>query len=196
MPSKKPSQDRADRIIERTWAEAQQTQMVKPTRTDSTILSVRMPRSTLQLLTQKAREQGKGPATLARELIEQGMALSSADEIGLAVRVLERLMAGTRAVDTTLAGRHREDFFTLRSYCSAVNDFRYHQVLDPFVAGTARQMSIGITMPFSSAIANVHRTHFTLSRVHPVGKQRRTMLWEHVSNASDTQPTARYLSDD
>jgi predicted DNA-binding protein len=47
---------------------------VERRRTESVVLSVRLPRHVFRELILAARREGKGPATLARELIEEGLA--------------------------------------------------------------------------------------------------------------------------
>jgi hypothetical protein len=60
--------------------------------TSSSVLSVRMPRSLLKELSTAARRIGKGPATLARELIEQGLALDHPASNEVLGRVLGRVI--------------------------------------------------------------------------------------------------------
>jgi predicted DNA-binding protein len=58
----------------------------------ASVLSVRMSRDLLKELTEAARSVGKGPATLARELIEQGLVEDFAASPALIGRVLSRLL--------------------------------------------------------------------------------------------------------
>lgn len=57
----------------RLWKEARPVK-VERRRSGSSVLSVRLPDRVFDELVLEARRQGKGPATLARELIEEGLA--------------------------------------------------------------------------------------------------------------------------
>lgn len=57
----------------RLWRQARPVQ-VERRRAESSVLSVRLPQHLLDELVAEAQRQGKGPATLARELIEEGLA--------------------------------------------------------------------------------------------------------------------------
>jgi predicted DNA-binding protein len=57
----------------RLWEEARPVE-VERRRAESSVLSVRLPHHVFDELVEEARRQGKGPATLARELIEEGLA--------------------------------------------------------------------------------------------------------------------------
>ena len=56
----------------------------------TSILSIRLPREVFRALSIAARRRGKGPTTLARELIEQGLAEDRSESPVLALRVLTR----------------------------------------------------------------------------------------------------------
>ncbi len=76
---------------ERMWEEATPVQVERRPRAMDTVLSIRMPRELLRELEIAARSQGKGPTTLARELIEQGLALGPSASVPLLAKVASRL---------------------------------------------------------------------------------------------------------
>jgi len=57
----------------RLWEEARPVE-VERRRTESVVLSIRLPRRVFRELILSARREGKGPAWLAREPIEEGLA--------------------------------------------------------------------------------------------------------------------------
>jgi hypothetical protein len=76
---------------ERMWEEATPVQVDRRPRAMDTVLSIRMPRQLLRELEITARSQEKGPTTLARELIEQGLALGPSASVPLLAKVASRL---------------------------------------------------------------------------------------------------------
>ena len=71
----------------RLWEEARPVK-VERRRSGSSVLSVRLPDHVFDELVLEAQRQGKGPATLARELIEEGLARQEAAPLAL---LFERL---------------------------------------------------------------------------------------------------------
>ena len=71
----------------RLWKEAQPVK-VERRRSGSSVLSVRLSDPVFDELVLEAQRQGKGPATLARELIEEGLARKEAAPLAL---LFERL---------------------------------------------------------------------------------------------------------
>ncbi len=74
------------------WEKGEPTKLDRPSRAMTSLLSVRLPRDVLRQLTLAARQQGKGPATLARELIEQGLTLEETELRPIFLRVLARFL--------------------------------------------------------------------------------------------------------
>jgi len=74
------------------WRKSRPTKVDRPAERMTTVLSVRMPREVIRALTIVAREQDKGPSTLARELIEKGLALESGAPSSLAFQVFGRIL--------------------------------------------------------------------------------------------------------
>ena len=87
--ARRAARERAGRL----WETAAPVEVTRPGRAMTSVLSVRMSRDLLRELTVAARREGTGPATLARELIEQGLAADPEASTALAARVLERLLA-------------------------------------------------------------------------------------------------------
>ncbi len=77
----------------RLWEEARPAQ-VDRRRRESSVLSVRLPSHVLDQLVRQARGQGKGPATLARELIEEGLARTEEASPAVLAQLLARRLAG------------------------------------------------------------------------------------------------------
>ncbi len=73
------------------WREAEPVEVERPTRAMTSILSVRLPREVFRELTLTARRLGEGPATLARELIERGLAVQAESSSVILARVLLQL---------------------------------------------------------------------------------------------------------
>lgn len=84
--------DVSRRQAQRMWEEATPVQVIRRRGELSAVLSVRLPRQVLKDLTLAARRQGKGPGTLARELVEQGLALQLSPSPALIARVLTRFL--------------------------------------------------------------------------------------------------------
>jgi hypothetical protein len=79
--------------LKEAWQKGQPVELDRSgAETSSSVLSVRMPRSLLKELSTAARRIGKGPATLARELIEQGLALEHPASNEVLGRVLGRVI--------------------------------------------------------------------------------------------------------
>ena len=79
--------------LKEAWQRGQPVELDRSgAETSSSVLSVRMPRSLLKELSAAARRIGKGPATLARELIEQGLALDHPASNEVLGRVLGRVI--------------------------------------------------------------------------------------------------------
>jgi len=79
--------------LKEAWQQGQPVEMDRSgADTSSSVLSVRMPRTLLKELSTEARRIGKAPATLARELIEQGLALDHPTSSAVLSRVLGRLI--------------------------------------------------------------------------------------------------------
>jgi predicted DNA-binding protein len=79
--------------LKEAWQKGQPVELDRSgAETSSSVLSVRMPRSLLKELSTAARRIGKGPATLARELIEQGLALDHPASNEVLGRVLGRVI--------------------------------------------------------------------------------------------------------
>lgn len=79
------------REAERMWREATPVEVERRPRAMSSVLSIRIPRELLRELESAARSQGKGPTTLARELIEQGLAAGPTASVPLLAKVASRL---------------------------------------------------------------------------------------------------------
>jgi plasmid stability protein len=95
MSSRNVSRARAEMM----WDEAAPVQVTRRRGELTTVLSVRLPRQILRELTLVARRHGKGPGTLARELIEQGLAAEgSASPVRIA-SVLVRLLESAAALE-------------------------------------------------------------------------------------------------
>ena len=90
------------REAERMWGEATPVEVERRPGGLNTVLSIRMTSDLLGELELAARGQGKGPTTLARELIEQGLAAGPSASVPLLAKVASRLadetarMAGRR----------------------------------------------------------------------------------------------------
>lgn len=81
---------------ERMWEEATPVEVDRrPPGAMNTVLSIRMTNELLRELEISARSQGKGPTTLARELIEQGLALGPSASVPLLAKVASRLAEET-----------------------------------------------------------------------------------------------------
>lgn len=76
----------------RLWEEAQPVE-VERRRTESSVLSVRLGRLVFRELVLRARREGKGPATLARELIEEGLARKEGASVSLVAELLVRRLS-------------------------------------------------------------------------------------------------------
>jgi predicted DNA-binding protein len=74
----------------RLWEEARPVE-VERRRAESSVLSVRLSHHVFDELVEEARRQGKGPATLARELIEEGLARKEGTSPALILETLARL---------------------------------------------------------------------------------------------------------
>ncbi len=82
----------------RLWKEARPVE-VERRRSGSSVLSVRLPDHVFDELVLEAQRQGKGPATLARELIEEGLTGTGATSLALLFeRLAERLRELQREV--------------------------------------------------------------------------------------------------
>jgi hypothetical protein len=101
------------REAERMWDEATPAEVERRPRAMTSVLSIRMPRELFAELEIAARSQGKGPTTLARELIEQGLAAGPSASVPLLARVASRLadetarMAGRRTSKRAATVRRR-----------------------------------------------------------------------------------------
>ena len=80
---------------ERMWEEATPVEVERRPGGMNTVLSIRMKDELLGELEIAARSQGKGPTTLARELIEQGLALGPSASVPLLAKVASRLAEET-----------------------------------------------------------------------------------------------------
>jgi hypothetical protein len=80
---------------ERMWEEATPVEVERRPGGMNTVLSIRMTNELLGELEIAARSQGKGPTTLARELIEQGLALGPSASVPLLAKVASRLAEET-----------------------------------------------------------------------------------------------------
>ena len=79
------------REAERMWREATPVEVERRPGAMDTVLSIRMTNDLLRELEIAARSQGKGPTTLARELIEQGLAAGPSASVPLLAKVASRL---------------------------------------------------------------------------------------------------------
>ncbi len=79
----------------RLWKQGRPVE-VERRRAESSVLSVRLPRHVFDELVAEAQRQGKGPATLARELIEEGLAQRDGVSPALLARVLAQRLEGLR----------------------------------------------------------------------------------------------------
>ena len=84
---------------ERMWEEATPIEVDRRPRAMTTVVSIRMPRELLRELEIAGRSQGKGPTTLGRELIEQGLALGPSASVPLLAKVASRLAEETARMD-------------------------------------------------------------------------------------------------
>lgn len=84
----------------RLWRQARPVQ-VERQRAESSVLSVRLPHHVFDELVAEAQRQGKGPATLARELIEEGLARKEEASPALLFRRVAQLLED-RAVRAAL----------------------------------------------------------------------------------------------
>lgn len=80
---------------ERMWEEATPVEVERRPGGMNTVLSIRMTNELLGELEIAARSGGKGPTTLARELIEQGLALGPSASVPLLAKVASRLAEET-----------------------------------------------------------------------------------------------------
>ena len=80
---------------ERMWEEATPVEVERRRGGMNTVLSIRMTKGLLGELEIAARSQGKGPTTLGRELIEQGLALGPSASVPLLAKVASRLAEET-----------------------------------------------------------------------------------------------------
>ena len=63
-----------DKEFDELWEKGKSARIKRPADDKKTsVFSIKMDRELLRLLVEKAREQGVGPSTLARELIEEGL---------------------------------------------------------------------------------------------------------------------------
>ena len=85
------------RRAQQMWEEATPVRVARRRGELSAVLSVRLPRQVLRDLTLMARSHGKGPGTLARELIEQGLAMQGQPSPALIAAVLARFFESTTA---------------------------------------------------------------------------------------------------
>ncbi len=77
---------------QRMWEQGTPVEVERPPRgAMNTVLSIRMTNELLRELEITARSQGKGPTTLARELIEQGLALGPSPSVPILAKVAARL---------------------------------------------------------------------------------------------------------
>ncbi len=88
----------------RLWEQARPVE-VERRRRESSVLSVRLPSHVFDELVREARWQGKGPATLARELIEEGLAQREQASLPL---LLERLAERLRSLEAQSRVRFAE----------------------------------------------------------------------------------------
>ncbi|OFW79127.1 MAG: hypothetical protein A2Z48_04725 [Actinobacteria bacterium RBG_19FT_COMBO_70_19] len=101
------------REAERMWGEATPVEVERRPGGLNTVLSIRMTSDLLGELELAARGQGKGPTTLARELIEQGLAAGPSASVPLLAKVASRLadetarMAGRRPSKRAATVRRR-----------------------------------------------------------------------------------------
>ncbi len=95
------------REAERIWAEAKPVEVERRSGAMNSMLSIRMTDDLLGELEIAARSQGKGPTTLARELIEQGLAAGPSASVPLLAKVASRLAdeAARMARGSQAAGR-------------------------------------------------------------------------------------------
>lgn len=91
--------DVSRRQAQQMWEEATPVRVTRRRGELSAVLSVRLPRQVLRDLTLAARSQGKGPGTLGRELIEQGLATQARPSRALIAAVLTRLLESTTALE-------------------------------------------------------------------------------------------------
>jgi hypothetical protein len=182
-----PQGKRVEQIIDTVWSKAEPTRLVRRKKADTTVLSVRMSRSTLRLLVEIGRELGKGPATLARELIEQGIALKSGKAAHLAVRVLERVLEEF-APQGGREGSDRQPFFTTGNYSASFNEFKYAGVQHTEFPDPALRNRIGLA-DIALGRSGALRAGYLLSLSGPVSEGKGPVdWWRGKSDASQTRP--------
>jgi hypothetical protein len=93
--------DLSRRGAEALWEEATPVRVARRRGDLTTVLSVRLPRDILRALTLAARREGKGPGTLARELIERGLAEGGSASPARIARVLARLLTAPPVSEPT-----------------------------------------------------------------------------------------------
>jgi plasmid stability protein len=81
------------------WDEAAPVQVTRRRGELTTVISVRLPRQILRELTLAARRHGRGPGTLARELIEQGLAAEGGASPFRIASVLAHLLESAAALE-------------------------------------------------------------------------------------------------
>lgn len=112
------------------WRGAKRVEVERPARAMTSILSVRMPRDVFQTLSIVAHRQEKGPATLARELIEEGLAIqpgaSRAIALSVFARILEELPDLQVAIEKPAIRWHTKNFLADISAGTALWDFPRH----------------------------------------------------------------------
>ena len=92
---------------ERMWEEATPVEVERRLGRMNTVLSIRMTNELLGELEIAARSRGKGPTTLARELIEQGLALGPSASVPLLAKVASRLAEETARMARGRSGKGR-----------------------------------------------------------------------------------------
>lgn len=195
MRSKSSRRDHTESSLYEAWSKGKPADLVRSARTDSTVLSVRMRRSTLRLLTEAARDRGKGPATLARELIEQGLASVSGGDLTLAARVLERLLEASTGKPTVREKTGESYLAAWRSFCSPFNEFRSHIHEQPLLTRAPEILGYlegSVQSPGPEPITQ--DSWFSLFA--PVSEEYGSGWWRNASLGSSTKPAAKQFSDE
>ncbi len=179
---------RLRRTAQELWTKAEPAQVQRPLRSMGSVLSVRMSRDTLQSLTQAARRQGKGPATFARELIEQGLALESNEFSGVFARVLERLLE-LRRRDLYASGELSDRWLMdWRSNCTATGKLLSESFGGPEFPAQRTISWWGRAQSSRRTTEETTVFRFTLSSP-PVTDPEALHWWRRTTASSSTRPT-------
>jgi hypothetical protein len=145
--------------LKEAWQRGQPVELDRSgAETSSSVLSVRMPRSLLKELSTAARQIGKGPATLARELIEQGLALGHPTSNEVLGRVLGRVIQQlpSESVHLRLLPLHSGPSLSFGSWLSYSSDM--HVLAGEIISGIAADWNPSKAFVITSSTASKEKT--------------------------------------